>query len=69
MAEVKYEFDSYRAVGVAEGFEETSGLEESLAAWQYLIDNDICWSLQGWFGRQAQMLIDEGLCHPKNVAA
>ena len=52
--------DKYRAVGLAEGFE--SGTEEEvIAAWQYLVDTGLCWSLQGWFGRTATALIEAGI--------
>jgi hypothetical protein len=36
--------------------------EEEIEAWQYLIDTGLCWRLQGWYGRTAQRLIDEGVC-------
>jgi len=36
--------------------------EEETAAWQYLIDTGLAWQLQGWFGRTAKRLIDEGVC-------
>lgn len=36
--------------------------EEELEAWQYLIDTGMAWKLQGWYGRTAKRLIDEGLC-------
>ena len=57
---------SYLATAYAEGFCEGEGAseEEQLEAWQYLIDHGICWSLQGWFGRTAQSLIDAGICTP-----
>lgn len=56
--------DSYKAVSVAEGLQRESE-ENQLEAWQYLIDHGICWGLQGWFGRTANNLIDQGLCSPK----
>jgi hypothetical protein len=55
-----FKFDSYTAVGVAEGFVETSGDEETQGAWQYLVDTGLAWSLQGWFGRTATDLINQG---------
>lgn len=37
-----------------------------LAAWQRLIDTGLAWRLQGWFGRRAAALIEEGFCTPAN---
>lgn len=51
--------NSYRAVALAEGFEDGSE-EEVIAAWQFLVDTGLAWSLQGWFGRTAKALIDRG---------
>lgn len=56
--------DDYRAVGIAEGFLISNSQDEYLRAWQHLIDTGLVWSLQGWFGRTAQNLIDEGHCTP-----
>jgi hypothetical protein len=57
--------DSYVAVGLAEGFITSRDKEEVLAAWQYLVDTGLVWRLQGWFGRTASDLIDQGLISPK----
>ena len=51
---------TYRAVGLAEGFEEGTE-EEVIEAWQYLHDTGHAYNLQGWFGRTAQQLIQEGV--------
>ena len=51
---------TYRAVGLAEGFEEGTE-EEVIEAWQYLHDTGHAYNLQGWFGRTAQQLIKEGI--------
>ena len=54
--------DNYRAVAIAEGFEEADNTEEVIAAWQHLIDTGLAWQLQGRFGRTAQNLINQGIC-------
>lgn len=51
----------YEAVGIAEGFIEEENVEVIIAAWQHLVDTGLAWSLQGWFGRQAKTLIDDGV--------
>ena len=53
--------DNYTAVGIAEGFIEAETDEQVLKAWQHLVDTGLAWSLQGWFGRTARRLIDDGL--------
>lgn len=50
----------FDAVMIAEGVEEAT-IEKQLEAWQYLVDTGIVWKLQGFFGRMAQRLIDEGI--------
>lgn len=52
--------DDYRAVALAEGFEDGTE-EEVLAAWQHLVDTGLAWKLQGFFGRTARHLIEQGL--------
>ena len=64
MSQQEYNFDSYTAVAIAEGFEEAESEEQVIAAWQYLIDTGMCWSLQGFFGRTASQLIEDGVCRP-----
>ena len=50
------------AVGLAEGFEEGTE-EEIIEAWQYLHNTGLAYKLQGWFGRTAQQLIQEGVIY------
>jgi hypothetical protein len=40
---------------------ETATQTEQLIAWQWLVDTGICWTLQGWYGRTAAYLIENGL--------
>jgi len=56
--------NTFDAVMIAEGVHE-SNEQELVEAWQHLIDTDTCWNLQGWFGRQASILIEEGVCTSK----
>lgn len=56
--------DNYRAVGLAEGFEDGTE-QEQIEAWQYLVDTGLAWQLQGWFGRTATNLIGAGVIHKK----
>lgn len=57
----KEAMSNYRAVALAEGFEEADSEEEIIEAWQHLVDTGLAWQLQGWFGRQAQNMIDNGI--------
>jgi len=50
--------NGFRAVAIAEGFEEVDSREEILLAWAYLIKTGMVWTLQGKFGRTAKELID-----------
>lgn len=61
--------DTYTACSIVEGFDnEPHTLEEVLDAWQYLVDTGDCWKLQGWYGRNAQSLIEQGLITPKSTS-
>ena len=61
---------TYDAVMIAECAMEPPGdtPEEQdaayIAAWQILVDTDLAWSLQGWFGREATRLIEAGVIQP-----
>lgn len=52
----------YLATAYAEGFCEGEGAtqKEQLTAWQYLHDTRQAYHLQGYFGRTAQALIEDG---------
>lgn len=53
--------DNYDAVMLAEGVMEPRDEEHLIEAWQHLVDTGMAWRLQGWFGRTAQRLIEEGI--------
>ena len=49
------------AVGIAEGWIEAKNEKQVVDAWQYLHDTGLAYDLQGWFGRTARDLINEGI--------
>jgi hypothetical protein len=53
--------DNFTATGLAEGFIEADNEEQVIEAWQHLVDTGLAWQLQGFFGRTAQHLINEGV--------
>lgn len=54
-----------QAIAIAEGLTEVETEEEYLSAWQHLVNTDLAWTLQGWFGRMAMRLIEAGQITPK----
>lgn len=57
--------NNYDAVMIAEGAIEVDE-DKQIEAWQYLVDTGLVWSLQGWFGRTAMDLIEQGIIERKN---
>lgn len=55
--------DTFTAINICEGVESGASEEDVINAWQHLIDTGVCWSLQGYFGRTANRLIELGFCH------
>ena len=52
--------DTLTAIDIVEGINDSS-IEEQLKAWQALVDTGLVWQLQGWYGRCAEQLIEDGL--------
>ncbi len=57
--------DNYTAVLIAEGFCKGASEEQQIEAWQHLVDTGLAWRLQGWFGRTAADLIEQGIIQAK----
>ena len=55
------EITDYLAVGVAEGFETTEGTTDQMRAWSYICGKQLYKGLQGFFGRQVNDLIENGV--------
>jgi len=53
--------NNYEATGIAEGFIEAESEEQVINAWQHLVDTGLAWQLQGFFGRTANSLIEQGI--------
>lgn len=53
--------DNFKAVAIAESFEEAESEEQVIEAWQHLHSFGLAHQLQGAFGRQAQALLAAGV--------
>ena len=60
--------DDFTATMIAEGVESAGSPERYYAAWQHLVDTGLAWKLQGFFGRTATFLIEQGHIRPKEAA-
>lgn len=58
--------NSYTAIGLAEGWIPSDNEDEIIEAWQHLHDTGLAYRLQGWFGRTAQGLLNEGIITNNN---
>ena len=63
MEKEKEKMTLYLAVAIAEGFheDEEASKERQIEAWQFLHDKGHAYKLQGWYGRTARDLINEGI--------
>jgi|TARA_Y100000310_G_scaffold269682_1_gene283042 hypothetical protein len=53
--------NNYNAVGIVEGFVEVESEDQVIEAWQHLVNTGLAWTLQGFFGRMANQLIESGV--------
>jgi hypothetical protein len=60
------EMSNYRAVALAEGFEDGSE-DEVQAAWQAIYDRGLYRSLQGFFGRNVAAMLESGYIVDQHV--
>ena len=67
--ESESDMNNYTATGLAEGFIEAESEEQVLEAWQHLVDTGLAWQLQGFFGRTAASLIEQGYINAPQVSA
>ena len=61
------QLNAFEACQIAEGFDGLNHSEaEVLTAWQWLIDSGLAWQLQGWYGRNADLLLANNILSPAN---
>jgi hypothetical protein len=53
--------DTYTATGIAEGWIDADSEDQIIEAWQLLHDSGVAYQLQGWFGRTARDLLEQGV--------
>jgi hypothetical protein len=51
----------FDAVGIAEGWIEPESEDQVIEAWQYLHDTGLAYQLNGYFGRTATRLLQDGI--------
>tara|TARA_R100001015_G_C4435045_1_gene30737 strand:- start:98 stop:325 length:228 start_codon:yes stop_codon:yes gene_type:complete len=51
---------NYEAIMIVEGVNEPKNRKQYLKAWQILVNTGMAWRLQGWFGRTAETMIENG---------
>ena len=56
--------NAMQAVNIAIGLQDSDNDEQYNAAWQYLVDSGMAWTLEGAIGRQAASMIDQGIIDP-----
>lgn len=57
----EFNLTAYKAIGIAEGFEQATCPREVLASWQYISTNELWRGMQGFFGRNVNTLISDGI--------
>ena len=52
---------TFEAIQIIEGLVPDQPEERINEAWQTLVDTGVVWRLQGWYGRTAAAMIEEGI--------